>query len=137
MIRPSLRIASAFAGLLIIAAAATSKSELRYLTVAVSCMGGLFLLPLFASWRAPRIEEFEFLSEWVGRLRTVMVVCWGAAFYLYMSVLTAQSARTEALEQLASLGAAFWTVGLISLFFTAYFNSRRTALIREHMDNLG
>jgi len=131
MIRPSLRVASAFAGLLIILVAATSKSELRSLTTAVTAMGALFLLPLFASWRPPRLEEFEWLSEWVARLRTAMVVCWGAAFYLYMSVLTAQRAGTAPLQQLASLGAAFWTVGLITLFFTAYFNSRRTALIRE------
>ncbi len=134
MIRPWLRIASAFAGLLVIAASAMSKSEIPSLTLAINCMGGLFLLPLFASWRAPSVEDFEWLSEWVARLRTVLVVCWGAAFYLYMSVLTAHGARADALQQLASLGAAFWTVGLIAMFFAAYFNSRRTALIREYMD---
>ena len=126
MIRPALRIASAFVGLLIVSAAITSR--LDSFGIALVMGGILFFLPLFASWRAPRVEDFEWLSEWVSRLRTAMVVCYGTALWIYLMVLTSQQAHAENLQRLASLGAAFWTVGLVAMFFTAYFASRRSAL---------
>ena len=129
MIRPSLRIASALAGLLIITAAITS--QLHALGIVVTTIGVLFFLPLFASWRAPRVQDFEWLTEWVHRLRTAMVVCYGTALWIYLMVLSSQHAHTTNLERLASLGAAFWTVGFLAMFFTAYFASRKSALARE------
>lgn len=128
MIRPALRIASAFAGLLVITAAISSR--IGGLGVAIVTLGGLFFLPLFASWRAPRVEDFEWLTEWVNRLRTVMVVCYGTALWIYLMVLSSQNAHTGNLQRLASLGAAFWTIGFVAMFFTAYFSSRRSALAR-------
>ena len=129
MIRPSLRIASALAGLLMITAAITVR--LTTLGVVITTIGVLFFLPLFASWRAPRVQDFEWLSEWVERLRTAMVVCYGTALWIYLMVLTSQHAHTVNLERLASLGAAFWAVGFLAMFFTAYFSSRRSAVARE------
>ena len=128
MIRPALRIASALAGLMVITAAITARLPLG---IIVASLGALFLLPLFASWRAPRVEEFEWLTEWVGRLRTAMVVCYGTALWIYLMVLSSQHAHADNLQRLASLGAAFWTVGFVAMFFTAYFASRRSALARE------
>jgi hypothetical protein len=110
MIRPALRIASAFVGLLIVSAVITSR--LDGLGIALVIGGILFFLPLFASWRAPRAEDFEWLNEWVSRLRTAMVVCYGTALWIYLMVLTSQQAHAANLQSLASLGAAFWTVGL-------------------------
>lgn len=130
MIRPALRIASALAGLLVITAAITSR--LQPLGSVVTMIGVLFLLPLFASWRAPRAEELEWLTEWVNRLRTAMVVCYGTALWIYLMVLSSQHARTANLQRLASLGAAFWTIGFVAMFFTAYFASRRSAVEREN-----
>ena len=132
MIRPALRIASAFVGLLIVSAAITSR--LDALGIALTTGGVLFFLPLFASWRAPRAEEFEWLNEWVNRLRTAMVVCYGTALWIYLMVLTSQSAHAANLQRLASLGAAFWTVGFVAMFFTAYFASRRSVVIRENQN---
>jgi len=129
MIRPALRIASAFVGLLIVSAAITSR--LDALGIALTTGGVLFFLPLFASWRAPRAEDFEWLNEWVNRLRTAMVVCYGTALWIYLMVLTSQSAHAANLRRLASLGAAFWTVGFVAMFFTAYFASRRSALVLD------
>lgn len=129
MIRPSLRIASALAGLLMITAAITS--QMHSLSIAVTSIGVLFFLPLFASWRAPSVQDFEWLTEWVQRLRTAMVVCYGTALWIYLMVLTSQRAGTANLERLASLGAACWTVGFVAMFFTAYFASRRSAVARE------
>ena len=128
MIRPTLRIASALAGLLVITAAIAVQPPLG---VIISSVGALFLLPLFATWRAPRVEEYESLTEWVNRLRTAMVVCYGTALWIYLMVLSSQRAHSDNLQRLASLGAAFWTVGFIAMFFTAYFSSRRSALARE------
>jgi hypothetical protein len=130
MIRPALRIASAFVGLLIVSAAITSRLDAPGLALNVALVIGgiLFFLPLFASWRAPRAEEFEWLNEWVIRLRTAMVVCYGTALWIYLMVLTSQQAHAVNLRRLASLGAAFWTVGFVAMFFTAYFASRRSAL---------
>jgi len=129
MIRPALRIASAFAGLLIITASVSSR--LGAIGVAIITLGVLFFLPLFASWRAPRVEEFEWLTEWVNRLRTAMVVCYGTALWIYFMVLSSQNAHSGNLQRLASLGAAFWIVGFVTMFFTAYFASRRSAVARE------
>jgi len=129
MIRPSLRIASALAGLMIITAAITS--QLHALGIAVTSLGVLFFLPLFASWRAPRVQEYEWLTEWVQRLRTAMVVCYGTALWIYLMVLSSQQAGSVNLQRLASLGAAFWTVGFLTMFFTAYYASRRSAVARE------
>jgi hypothetical protein len=129
MIRPSLRIASALAGLMIITAAITS--QMHTLGIAITSVGVLFFLPLFASWRAPSAQDFEWLSEWVQRLRTAMVVCYGTALWIYLMVLSSQRAGSTNLDRLASLGAAFWTVGFVAMFFTAYFASRRSAVARE------
>ena len=60
-----------------------------------------------------------------------MVVCYGTALWIYLMVLSSQRAGTTNLERLASLGAAFWTVGFVAMFFTAYFASRRWAVARE------
>jgi hypothetical protein len=127
MIRPALRIASALVGLLIIAAG-TARPPLSLI---IAAMGVLFLLPLFATWRAPRVEDFEWLTEWVDRLRTAMVVCYGTALWIYLMVLSSQRAHTDNLQRLASLGAAFWMVGFVAMFFTAYFASRRSAVARQ------
>jgi hypothetical protein len=129
MIRPSLRIASAFAGLLIVTAAITLR--LQPLGVVISGVGLLLFLPLFVSWRAPGPEDFEWLTEWVDRLRTAMVVCYGTALWIYLMVLSSQHAQVGNLQRLASLGAAFWTIGFIAMFFTAYFASRRSAVARD------
>ena len=128
MIRPALRIASALVGLLIIAAGSASRPPLSLM---ISALGVLFLLPLFATWRAPRVEDFEWLTEWVDRLRTAMVVCYGTALWIYLMVLSSQRAHTANLQRLASLGAAFWMVGFVAMFFTAYFASRRSAVARQ------
>lgn len=128
MIRPALRIASALVGLMIIAAGSASRLPLSLI---ISGMGVLFLLPLFATWRAPRVEDFEWLTEWVDRLRTAMVVCYGTALWIYLMVLSSQRAHTANLQRLASLGAAFWMVGFVAMFFTAYFASRRSAVARQ------
>src|SRR6185369_4760732 len=130
MIRPALRIASALAGLLVITAAITAR--LQPLGAVVTMIGVLFLLPLFASWRAPRAEDLEWLIEWVNRLRTAMVVCYGTALWIFLMVLSSQHAGTANLQRLASLGAAFWTIGFVAMFFTAYFASRRSAVEREN-----
>jgi len=130
MIRPALRIASALAGLLMITAAITSR--LQTLDAVIIMVGVLFFLPLFASWRAPRAEDFEWLTEWVNRLRTAMVVCYGTALWIYLMVLSSQHAQSSNLQRLASLGAAFWTIGFVAMFFTAYFASRRSAVEREN-----
>ena len=128
MIRPALRIASALVGLMIIAAGNASRLPLSLM---ISALGVLFLLPLFATWRAPRVEDFEWLTEWVDRLRTAMVVCYGTALWIYLMVLSSQRAHTANLQRLASLGAAFWMVGFVAMFFTAYFASRRSAVARQ------
>jgi hypothetical protein len=128
MIRPALRIASALVGLMIIAAGTASRPPLSLM---IAGLGVLFLLPLFATWRAPRVEDFEWLTEWVDRLRTAMVVCYGTALWIYLMVLLSQRAHTDSLQRLASLGAAFWMVGFVAMFFTAYFASRRSAVARQ------
>ncbi|HJW92929.1 MAG TPA: hypothetical protein VJ901_04865 [Thermoanaerobaculia bacterium] len=129
MIRPALRIASALIGLVIISVSAGAVHS--PLGLIVAGMGVLFLLPLFVSWRAPRVEDFEWLTEWVNRLRTAMVVCYGTALWIYLMVLASQRAHTDNLQRLASLGAAFWMVGFVAMFFTAYFASRRSAVARQ------
>lgn len=129
MIRPTLRIASALVGLLLISVAGFSHLD----TGSFVCgfMGGLLMLPLCATWRAPRVEELDTLSEWVARLRTAMIGCYAFALWLYIVVAaTNRSMSYMAIQRMASLGSAFWVVGFVVMFFTAYYASRRSALLR-------
>jgi lysylphosphatidylglycerol synthetase-like protein (DUF2156 family) len=121
MIRPALRIAAALAGLLAIAAGPRTLMAIP---------GALLMLPLCASWRAPRLEELDSLNEWVARLRTATFTCFAAAVWLYITFAASRRIPHETTQRAAALGAAFWVVGLLATFFTAYYASRRSALLR-------
>jgi uncharacterized membrane protein len=124
MIRPALRVVAAVAGLLVLIAG---------LGWPLRVAGILLMLPLFASWRAPRAEELENLSEWVARLRTAMVVCYGTALWLFIATARMTRAPYESVRSAAALGSAFWTVGFVAMVFTAYYASRRAALLRDRI----
>jgi hypothetical protein len=121
MIRPALRIAAALAGLVAIVLGP------RMLMVVP---GALLMLPLCASWRAPRVEELDNLNEWVARLRTATFACFAAAVWLYLTIAANARASHETMQRAAALGAAFWVVGLVMASVAAYYASRRSALLR-------
>lgn len=128
MIHPVIRIASAIAGIVLLSIAMDGERSV-YASLVFSATGVLLLLPALASWREPRPEDFERLLENEHRFRGAMFACYGAALLIYLFVVTMREARTDLLQRAASLGAAFWTVGFIVMYFAAYYASRRAFLV--------
>ncbi len=133
MIRPSIRIASALVALLLIAFGVITILFDEPLVIAAFAMtfGTLFVLPVFAGRRPPRAEELDGINADLRRFRTAMLGCFGFALVIYLTIATNPTASTDSLNSLAALGAAWWIVGFIALFFVAYFASRRAVLIAQ------
>jgi hypothetical protein len=85
----------------------------------------LLALPLFASNRPPRRDEWTSLNENVSRFRTAGLICFSFAVLINVA---ATSGR------LAALGVAWWAVGFGMIPFTLYFASRRAMLEDDTTD---
>lgn len=73
-----------------------------------------------------RLRELRRIDEQLQRFRSAMFVCFCAAAFLYGFVMSARRrAATDSLQEMASLGAAFWVVGIVLMFFVVYYRAQR------------
>ena len=93
----------------------------------------IFALPLFASNRPPREEEWASLNENVARFRTAGLVCFTLAV-LMQAAIAALRLGAPVNARLAALGVAWWAVGFGLIPFALYFASRRAMLEDDSTD---
>jgi hypothetical protein len=97
----------------------------RPIAAALFAPAALMALPLFASTRPPRPEEWAALNENVTRFRTAGLVCF--SFAIVINALATSGA-------VAALGVAWWAVGFGLVPFAVYFASRRAMLEDDSTD---
>ena len=97
----------------------------RPIAAALFAPAALLSLPLFASTRPPRRDEWTSLNENVARFRTAGLVCFSFAVLINV---VATSGR------LAALGVAWWAAGFGLLPVALYFASRRAMLEDDTTD---
>ena len=94
----------------------------RPVAAALFAPAALLLLPLFASTRPPREEEWTALNENVARFRTAGLICFSLAVLINIT------------GRLAPLGVAWWAVGFGMIPFALYFAARRAMLEDDATD---
>jgi len=125
MISLRVRIAAGLAALVVAAVACYVLVQAKRPIVAVLfAPAALLVLPLFASKRPPRIEEYDAISENVARFRTAGLVCF--TFAVLMNIAPRN-------DSVAALGVACWAVGFGMIPFALYFASRR-AMLEDDVD---
>ena len=125
MISFRLRLAAAVAAIAIFAAACYVLIRAQRPIAAVFfAPAALLCLPLFASNRPPRLEEWPALNENVARFRTAGLICFSIAILVH----------TTAGARFAAFGVAWWAVGFGLVPFTLYFASRRAMLEDDSAD---
>jgi hypothetical protein len=125
MISTRIRIAAGMAALVVAVAACYVLTQARRPIGAVLfAPAALLALPLFASKRPPRIEEYDALSENVARFRTAGLVCFTFAVLINIAPRN---------DSVAALGVAWWAVGFGMIPFALYFASRR-AMLEDDVD---
>jgi hypothetical protein len=120
MISTRLRIVAGFAALAIAAVACyVLVSTHRPIVAALFAPAAVLALPLFASTRPPRAEEWDTLNENVARFRTAGLICFTIAILINIAPPNGR---------IAALGVAWWAVGFGLIPFALYFASRRAML---------
>lgn len=134
MISFRLRLAAAVAAIAIFAAAcyALVRAQ-RPIAAALFAPAALLCLPLFASNRPPRMEDWPVLNENVARFRTAGLVCFSMAIVVHTATVVMRLG-TPVTERFAAFGVAWWTVGFGLVPFTLYFASRRAMLEDDSVD---
>ena len=101
----------------------------------------LYLVPLFAAailvvpamfgGRKPKAMDLPRIEEQLHRFRGAMLICFAGAAAVYAVVLTGRGRIAwDVLQQLSSLGVAFWMVAFVLLFFVAYYSTQRRLAAR-------
>lgn len=93
----------------------------------------LLCLPLLASNRPPRMEEWPALNENVARFRTAGLICFTIAILVHTATAT-MLPGTPASSRFAAFGVAWWAMGFGLVPFTLYFASRRAMLEDDSAD---
>jgi hypothetical protein len=134
MISARIRIAAALAALaLVVVACYFLVDAKRPIAAALFAPAAILSLPLFASTRPPRREEWASLTENLTRFRTAGLICF--SFAVVMHTATVALGLTEAASgRLAALGVAWWAVGFALIPFALYFASRRAMLEDDSTD---
>ena len=106
----------------------------RPIAAALFAPAALLSVPLFASSRPPRAEEWRALTDNVTRFRTAGLICFTMAVVMHTAVaaIRMDAATTSGV---ASLGVAWWVVGFTLVPFTLYYASRRAMLEDDSIDN--
>jgi hypothetical protein len=125
MIRPAIQLVSACTGVLLLAgASAFVLARGADVFVATAIVAGLALLvPAFVE-RGQR-EDLHHLTRELERYRMAMFGCFGAALAIYAVIVSLQMSSSATQNRVAALGAAFWLVGFVLMFFVVYYGSRR------------
>jgi len=123
MIRTSIRVASAIAGVLVLLFGIyTFRHDSRF--GAAMLLGAMVLFaPLFASRRTPSIDDEQLLAAGANRFRIAAMICFTFAGLTWMGVMTLR-ASYETANSVAALGVAWWLVGFALTPIAAYYYSR-------------
>ena len=120
MISTRLRIVAGLAALAVaVVACYILVCTHRPVVAALFAPAVVLALPLFASTRPPRAEEWDSLNENVARFRTAGLICFTLAILINIAPPN---------DRIASLGVAWWAVGFGLIPFALYFASRRAML---------
>jgi tellurite resistance protein TehA-like permease len=134
MISFRLRLAAAVAAIAIFTAACyVLVRAQRPIAAVLFAPAALLCLPLFASNRPPRLEEWPALNENVARFRTAGLICFTMAILLHTSTMTMRLGG-PASGRVAAFGVAWWAVGFGLVPVTMYFASRRAMLEDDSVD---
>ncbi|MEA2337290.1 MAG: hypothetical protein QOE82_1297 [Thermoanaerobaculia bacterium] len=123
MIRTSIRVASAIAGVLVLVfGLSVIRHDLRQ--GAASLLGSILLFaPLFASRRMPSVDDEQLLAAGANRFRIAAMICFTFAGLTWMAVMTMGGSHGMA-NSIAALGVAWWIVGFALTPVAAYYYSR-------------
>src|SRR5947199_8436680 len=103
MISTRVRIAAGITALVVaVAACYVLVHARRPIAAALFAPAALMALPLFASTRPPRADEYTSLNENVARFRTAGLICF--SFAILINALGTSG-------RVAALGVAWWAVG--------------------------
>jgi preprotein translocase subunit SecG len=73
-----------------------------------------------------RVRELRRIDEQLQRIRFAAFFCFCAAAFAYGFVMSERRrVAEESLQSMASLGAAFWVVAVVLMFFVAYYRVQR------------
>ena len=134
MISFRLRLAAAVAALAIFVAASYVLIRAhRPIAAVFFAPAAMLCLPLFASNRPPRMEEWAALNENVARFRTAGLICFSIAILVH-SATAMMRLGAPVIERVAAFGVAWWAVGFGLIPFTLYFASRRAMLEDDSAD---
>ena len=126
MISTRVRVATGLAALIVAALACYVLLRVRRpIGAALFAPAVMLAMPLFASNRPPRREEWDRLNENVARFRTAGLVCFSVAVLINVA---------SSSGSVAALGVAWWAVGFGLIPFALYFASRRAMLEDEFRD---
>ena len=123
MIRTSIRVASAIAGVLVLLfGISTFRHDSRQ--GAAMLLGGMACFaPLLASRRTPSLDDERLLAAGANRFRIAAMICFTFAGLTWMGVMTLRSSHDTA-NSVAALGVAWWLVGFALTPIAAYYHSR-------------
>ena len=128
------RLAAAVAAIAIFAAGCyVLVRAQRPIAALLFAPAALLCLPLFASNRPPRMEEWPALNENVARFRTAGLICFTIAILAHTATMLIRLG-TPVSERIAAFGVAWWAVGFGLVPFTLYFASRRAMLEDDSAD---
>ncbi len=132
MISPALRVVCAFAGVILLAVAASMirSDGAQNAEIAPVVAGLLLLAPAALGGGAARRHDLARIEEDARRFRLAALICFSIAVTMYALVLLVRG-RGDLAQSAASLGAAFWLVAVVLLFLFAFYASRRRALARH------
>ncbi|HUP60202.1 MAG TPA: hypothetical protein VNA69_07265 [Thermoanaerobaculia bacterium] len=127
MISNRLRALCAFAAIALFVGGIAMLVVTPRATGLVPLFGAALLgVPATFSGRKPAPRELARIDEQLRRFRNAMFFCFAAAAFTYGFVLSERRRAAETLlQQLASLGVAFWVVAIVLMFFVAYYRGQR------------
>jgi len=134
MITVRFRLAAAVAAVALIAFACyVLLHAKRPIAAVLFAPAAVLCLPLFASGRPPRRDEWAALNDNVARFRTSGLICFTIAILVHSGML-ALDVRAPLAEPMAAFGVAWWAVGFGLIPFALYFASRRALLEDDTTD---
>lgn len=133
MRRPLLQFVLACFGVLLLAGSAAFVLTRGFDAIAAAAVvvGLLLLVPAFFDPRSAD-EDLDRLTEELRRYRAATFGCFGISLLICALVTSSRSMSSALQNRFASLGAAFWVVGMILMFFVVHYGTRRaTAEARD------
>lgn len=90
-----------------------------------------FAVPAMFGGGKPAEHELPRIEEQLVRFRSAMLLCYAGAAAVYALVLGGRGrVAWPHLQQLSSLGVAFWLVAFVLMFFVAYYSTQRRMAAR-------